>query len=203
MGTTSLRRGTQEEGNTDYFTGCPIGGGFIWFGLADKIPSNCRICENQTLAMSDFAKLNTVLGGSWGFSGTNFNLPDLRGRFPRGVDGGAGRDVDRATRTNQNSGQSTGDKVGSVQTSGTYMPNHSHYTVRNTNGGGGKSYAVDGTVTTTNYATAGSFANDDSYTVITGTSAEANTLKTSGPIAPADNETRPHNSNVYFVIRVS
>ena len=33
MTITALRRGSQDEGNTEYFTGCPIGGGFIWFGL--------------------------------------------------------------------------------------------------------------------------------------------------------------------------
>ena len=85
MANTALRRGSQEEGNSDYFTGCPIGGGFIWYGLPAKIPSNCRICDNSTLAISQSAKLFENVGGAWGTSGGNMNLPDLRGRFPRVV----------------------------------------------------------------------------------------------------------------------
>ena len=88
MAQTALRRGTQEDGNSEYFTGCPIGGWFIWYGLPTKIPVNCRICDNSTLAISQFAKLNENIGGSLGTDGTNVNLPDLRGRFPRGVDAG-------------------------------------------------------------------------------------------------------------------
>lgn len=115
MAQTALRRGTQEDGNSEYFTGCPIGGGFIWYELPNKIPVNCRICDNSTLAISQFAKLNENIGGSWGTDGTNVNLPDLRGRFPRGVDAGAGNDPDRLARTGPNPGQNVADAVGSVQ----------------------------------------------------------------------------------------
>jgi microcystin-dependent protein len=171
---TALRRGSQEEGNTDYFTGCPIGGGFIWYGLPDKIPSNCRICENQTLVISQFAKLYENLGSSWGQSGGNINLPDLRGRFPRGVDGAANRDPDKATRTAANTGGNTGNNVGSTQDDA--FASHSHPTLKSV------------------------FGNQND-TVTSGIGG-VNSGTVSTTQAAGGNETRPKNANVYFVIRV-
>lgn len=173
MAQTALRRGSQEEGNSDYFTGCPIGGGFIWYGLPDKIPTNCRICDNSTLAISQFAKLFEVMGGSWGTSGGNINLPDLRGRFPRGVDGSAGNDPDKATRTAANAGGNSGNAVGSVQAD----ENKSH----------------------THGIASGNSTNTTSYTSVDGAGQNVSIL--SG--ASGGNESRPKNANVYFVIRVS
>jgi microcystin-dependent protein len=182
MAKTSLRRGTQDEGNTDYFTGCPIGGGFLWYGLPTKIPSNCRICDNSTLAISSYAKLNENLGGAWGTSGGNINIPDLRGRFPRGVDGGIGNDPDRASRTAANTGGNTGDTVGSVQ--GHAMQGHFHL-VANHN-------AVN-----LYGETAGQASHPIAETGYYGNSTIAENTSSAG-----ENETRPKNANVYFVIRI-
>ena len=172
---TALRRGSQDEGNSEYFTGCPIGGGFMWFGLITKIPTNCRVCDNSTLAIASFAKLNENLGGAWGTSGGNLNIPDLRGKFPRGVDGGAANDPDRASRTNPNAGGNTGDAVGSVQSSQNLS--HTHGLPRGSNYG------------------SGSGANN---VTLTGFVANDITSASSGGA-----ESRPTNANVYFVIRVS
>lgn len=189
MAQTALRRGSQEEGNSDYFTGCPIGGGFIWFGLLDKIPSNCRICNNSTLAISQFAKLHENLGGAWGTDGTNINIPDLRGRFPRGVDGGAGNDPDRLTRTGPNPGQNTADAVGSVQGDDYKLHGHpARYDAQadaNSDGQGGIVLNADV---------------DSNYVEYTGTPATTRGQQIGGS---GGTESRPKNANVYFVIRVS
>jgi len=183
MANTALRRGSQQEGNTDYFTGCPIGGGFIWFGLPDKIPANCRICENQTFAISQFAKLYENLGNSWGESGGNMNIPDLRGRFPRGVDGGVGRDPDRAGRAAANAGGATGDTVGTVQDDA--MQGHAHSIQRTGHDTGGVSISKLGL--SSPYV-------DDS--VVGGP------FNNGFGTPKISSESRGKNANVYFVIRV-
>jgi microcystin-dependent protein len=53
-----------------------------------------------------------------------FNLPDYRGRFLRGVDGTAGRDLDAASRSTASPGGNSGDMVGSVQ--GDQLTSHGH-----------------------------------------------------------------------------
>ena len=156
MAQTALRRGTQEEGNSDYFTGCPIGGGFIWYGLPDKIPSNCRICDNSTLAISQFTKLYENLDGAWGQSNGNMNLPDLRGRFPRGVDGSANRDTDKATRTASNTGGRTGNAVGSVQNDELKSHAHTYIGHATQNGDDNGSAQLQGTQSRTTDASGGS-----------------------------------------------
>jgi microcystin-dependent protein len=188
MAKTALRRGSQEEGNSEYFTGCPIGGGFMWFGLPTKIPANCKICDNSTLAIADYAKLNENLGGAWGTSGGNLNIPDLRGRFPRGVDGGVGNDPDRATRTAPNAGGNAGDAVGTVQDSAQQ---------RVTGSAAGFRAAFD--------TVAGAFALSpftNNYGTGTGGSS-GRVVFDNATVARTSTEDRPRNANVYFVIRVS
>jgi microcystin-dependent protein len=186
MANTALRRGSQEEGNSDYFTGCPIGGGFIWFGLPDKIPSNCRICDNSTLAISSFAKLYENLGGAWGQSGGSMNIPDLRGRFPRGVDGGIGNDPDRATRAAANAGGNAGDAVGSVQADENKP--HAHFTHASDN--------PNNTPTNSTNSLAGGIFSIGSFRYSTLAATQSPSSTSNG------NESRPKNANVYFVIRV-
>ena len=187
MANTALRRGSQEEGNSDYFTGCPIGGGFMWFGLPTKIPVNCRVCDNTTLAIADFAKLHENLGGAWGTSGANLNIPDLRGRFPRGVDGGAGKDP--GGRTPANTGGNTGDAVGSVQEDAMQGHWHQDYIAAlNTGSGGGAVAQING-ANNTLLASANTIRNPTTD----GTNGTPRTTS----------ESRPKNANVYFVIRVS
>jgi hypothetical protein len=184
MTKTALRRGSQDEGNSEYFTGCPIGGGFMWFGLITKIPTNCRVCDNSTLAIASFAKLNENLGGAWGTSGGNLNIPDLRGKFPRGVDGGAANDPDAAGITANATGGNTGDAVGTIQTHEVLSHTHalSSQSGADNNdllGGSTNAYGLLPT-----YGGAGTKF--------------PNIAQTFG-----GNETRPINANVYFVIRVS
>ncbi len=59
--------------------------------------------------------LFTAIGYSHGGSGKQFNVPDYRGRFLRGVDGNAGNDPDKDSRVAMNTGGNAGNFVGSVQ----------------------------------------------------------------------------------------
>jgi hypothetical protein len=53
--------------------------------------------------------------GNQGTLATTFNIPDYRGVFLRGVDGGTTRDPDSASRVAMNSGGNTGANVGTIQ----------------------------------------------------------------------------------------
>lgn len=74
-------------------------------------------CDGREVSRGTYKELFEVIGTYWG-SGDGrdtFNLPDLRGRFLRGVDGGAGRDPNAIDRKACNPGGNTGDKVGTIQ----------------------------------------------------------------------------------------
>ena len=95
----------------------PFGGTSLPFGFL--------FCDGSSLLRTTYPKLFASIGTSYGaVDGTHFNIPDFRGRFLRGVDGGVARDPDRASRTVSNSGGSSGDSVGSLQQD--EFTSHSH-----------------------------------------------------------------------------
>ena len=78
------------------------------------------LCDGRELPVTSYPVLHSVIGKAWGggTSGATFRLPDIRGRFLRGVnyDGdGAMRDPDRATRSASAPGGNEGNEVGSLQ----------------------------------------------------------------------------------------
>jgi len=74
-----------------------------------------------------YAALFAVIGTAYGASGGagTFNVPDLRGRFLRGLDAGGTIDADVATRTALAVGGNTGALVGAEQLAG--VKDHGHY----------------------------------------------------------------------------
>ena len=142
-------------------------------------------CDGRALEAADFPQVSNIIGtrfgdGSTGIGSTgstDFNLPDMRGRFIRGYDNGAGNDPDTATRGNNTdaggtsiSGQVTGDNIGSIQ--GDTIKRHTHTTTTFPNGqndtGGGAG----------------------------GVGAVGNSSSTGG------NEARPQNISMMYIIRV-
>lgn len=93
-------------------------GSIIAFGGA-ATPTGWVLCDGSSISRSTYTELFGVLGTSWGEGDgmSTFNLPDLRGRFLRGVDSPNGqearRDPDWRTR-----------RIGSVQEDSTRS--HSH-----------------------------------------------------------------------------
>jgi len=74
------------------------------------------LCDGRALPCQDFPLLYAVIGTAFGDKGSGtFCLPDLRGRFVRGVDGRAAHDVDARQRTPSGPGGASGDHVGSLQ----------------------------------------------------------------------------------------
>lgn len=80
-------------------------------------------CDGTALSAGDYPELYAAIGNSHGGNGTSFNVPQLANRFVRGVSGSSPEDPDSATRSAAAPGGATGNAVGSLQQSGTALPN--------------------------------------------------------------------------------
>ena len=110
-----------------------------------------------------------------GDGSTTFNVPDYRGRFLRGVDGGSNRDPEAGSRTNMATGVVVGGIVGSVQND--QFASHTHAYANRGDAGGVGTTVVAG-------------FHGNNY----GTGAEG-----TGPAGGT--ETRPKNAYVNFIIK--
>jgi len=74
------------------------------------------VCDGSSYDKGDknYQELFKAIEYAFGKDGDRFRVPDLRGRFVRGVNNGSKRDPDAANRTSENGGYK-GDMVGSVQ----------------------------------------------------------------------------------------
>jgi hypothetical protein len=89
----------------------PVGTIMMWGGAKNALPAGWIVCEGQALDKNTYPDLFTAWGYSAGGSGNTFYAIDARGRYPRGVDDGAGIDPNAGTRTANQSGGNIGDKV--------------------------------------------------------------------------------------------
>jgi microcystin-dependent protein len=88
-------------------------------------PTGWQLCDGTALNRTTFAALFAAIGTAYGNGdgSTTFNVPDMRGLFPRGVTGASGNDPDAASRTAVNGGN-TGNNVGSFQADQNKAHNH-------------------------------------------------------------------------------
>jgi microcystin-dependent protein len=128
-----------------------------------------------------YSDLFNAIGSSWGGDGVNnFNLPSLEGVFLRGVDGMAGNDPDKGSRTASKPGGHAGNQVGSFQAD--QVVGHSHsFTGHHLEADGGSGF--DGTGFKTNSNPKPGFDGPQTSDTVGG------------------NETRPKNAYVHWIIR--
>jgi microcystin-dependent protein len=93
----------------------PTGAVIAFAGCSAQVPEGWLLCDGQQLDQATNPALFSVIGTAHGGDASVFRVPDLRGMFLRGVDGGAGRDPDAATRFALFAGGNTGNAVGSFQ----------------------------------------------------------------------------------------
>jgi microcystin-dependent protein len=100
-------------------------GSILDFGGATA-PAGYLLCNGEAVSRSEYPDLYAAIGTSFGGGdgSTTFNVPDLRGRFTRGVDAAAGHDPDADSRGESNPGGNAGDAVGSLQGDG--FRSHTH-----------------------------------------------------------------------------
>lgn len=109
--------GMEYYDGTNWVSITPAGTIQMFGGVVANVPSGWLICDGSEVSRTDYPELFLKIGVAFGAGdgATTFNLPDLRGRFVRGTDNGAGNDPDAATRNFSNIGGNTGDNVGSLQ----------------------------------------------------------------------------------------
>ena len=94
-------------------------------GQPHEVHRGWLFCNGAALDRKEYQALYKVVGVAFGAPDRDrFNLPDLRGRFVRGVDHGAGRDPNAKDRTVSNKGGNKADNVGSLQPDA--LMHHSH-----------------------------------------------------------------------------
>jgi len=124
LGSTGLKSLSAQNETSD--NGVPVGTIMAWAGKANSIPAGWRVCNGTSLQRESFAELFSAIGTVWGTADEDsFNLPDLRGRFLRGVDFGTKRDTDAGRREQSNVGGNTMG-VGTIQEDSLQEHNHPH-----------------------------------------------------------------------------
>lgn len=101
--------------------GVPVGTVIAYAGevSAGAIPDGWLLCNGAEVERARYPGLFRAIGTlhGEGDGATTFHVPDYRGMFLRGVDGGMERDPDRDSRRPIHRGGASGDRVGSVQPS--------------------------------------------------------------------------------------
>ena len=191
--------------------GIPVGTILPFGGSVTTVPPGYLLCNGQSVAQADYPNLYKAIGNAWGASGSNFNVPDMRGVFLRGVDGGRGQDPDRTTRTASNTGGNAGDNVGSSQDYTNASHNHtgstgnagSHSHTSNAGGGNlGLSQRNGANTTAANQDS----ENGPNYTQVNLNDLVALTINSGGDhnhsiSSSGGNEARPKNVGVYYIIK--
>lgn len=143
-------------------------------------PSGYLLCDGQSYSQALYGNLHAAIGNAFGGDSTNFNVPDLRGRFLRGADDGAGNDPGATTRTAMAPGGNSGDQVGSIQ--GDEFKSHNHdLRISSTTSSG------------TNVPTL-------SNSLAGGNGTQVTSLQFVVP--EGGNETRPKNASVNYIIKI-
>ena len=141
-------------------------------------PTGWAMCDGSAVSRTEFASLFGAIGTSHGTGdgNTTFHLPDYRGRFLRGVDGGTARDPNAATRTAMAPGGNSGASVGTVQ--GSAVGQHEH------------NLFIRGTASSTGSG------------LMAATASIASSQSTSSTGSGIGSETRPINAAVNYIIKL-
>lgn len=100
-------------------SGIPTGSLMPYAG--SSAPTDWLLCDGSAVSRTTYVDLFTVIGTVYGSGDgfSTFNIPDMRGRTPFGVDNGAGR-----VTSNNTLGQSSGSQSHTLSVS--EIPSHSH-----------------------------------------------------------------------------
>lgn len=173
---------------------CPPGSIMAYGGTV--APTGWFMCDGTSYPRATYPALFSAIGTAFGASGggSAFNVPDFRGKFLRGRDGGPNFDPDRSNRTALYAGGNGGDNVGSFE--GQSVQSHTHgykdVYISEVQGQAGVAdyYLNDQGVVSTNLLGISGHDYDNSGYQLSRTTA-----------ATGGNETRPVNITVNYIIK--
>ena len=119
-----------------------------------SIPSGFLLCDGTSYATASYAALFAIIGYTYGGSGANFNVPDLRDRTIVGVSSANSKAL--AQSIGANTVTPTGNIAGSTGAttlSTTQIPSHSHNFTTHNAGEGSTPFGVTSGVNATTYST--------------------------------------------------
>jgi microcystin-dependent protein len=203
----------QNIGNNDWWVisdtcdKTPVGTVITAANNSATPPAGYLYCNgtNYSRTAALYADLYAVIGVAWGApNASEFRVPDLRGAFVRGVDGGRGLDEDRNSRKALATGGNAGDAVGSYE--GDALKSHAHTgsTSGTTNANGLHTHGVsaDNSGGWNKGRVQGSDRGHDSYVTTTETGSHSHSFSASFTTAESGGtETRPENFGVYYFIK--
>jgi microcystin-dependent protein len=110
-------------------------GTILAFG-GDAAPLGFLLCDGASVAVSSYPALHAIIAYKYGGSGGNFNVPNLKGRVPAGLDAAQGQFVTMG----QAGGQVAATMPvhahgGGNHTHGIFDPGHTHHPPPNVGGG--------------------------------------------------------------------
>ncbi len=168
----------------------PIGTVVAFAGEDVQLPDGWLYCDGAPLNRTEYTSLYDVIGWTYGKPNSQqFNLPDYRGMFLRGIDTSysqkstSGRDPDRFSRTDPTNATPIGNRVGSMQ--GDAFEAHSHDLTLSRKGSAGEAG-------TTEVAWAGNTGSQSYLTL-----KYADYVAYKGGIAKSGGSTETHPKNVY------
>lgn len=183
-------------------------------------PGGWLICDGSLINRTTYASLFSSIGTAHGSGdgATTFALPNYQGQFLRGRANGSANDPDRASRTAAASGGATGDNVGSVQVNATRKNGLSASATSSSVSGsvGGADGTHTHTMTSSTFAASSTFGSGTlgavglgggTYGTTTTNSAHGHSFSLTAAgqsisIANGDNETRPLNAYVNYIIKI-
>jgi microcystin-dependent protein len=169
------------------------------YAKSGAFPAGWLYCNGQAISRTAYDKLYALIGNTFGSgdNATTFNLPDMRGRFPRGWDDGKGLDPSRTFGSSQ-----TDDFEAHTHTasSGLNSVGHTH-TFSDTTGSTGVNIGTTRTPASNNPGSAVA-AGTDTLTISGTTGAQsANHTHAITVNAVGGVETRPHNLAICWIIK--
>lgn len=143
----------------------PVGHLVMW--PTTTAPTKFLLCAGQAISRTTYSALFAVIGTQFGAGdgSTTFNLPDLRGRFPLGLDNMGGTSANRVTASAADTMGGSGGAETHTLTAAE-LAAHNHTVTGSTAAGSQNNFTVIGsrnadyTITTSNNAGGGSAHNN-------------------------------------------